>query len=79
MTILWIILIGVAAGYLAGLIMKGKGYGLLINLLLGIAGSFIGGWLFGDLMGSGFFGVLIRAIVGAIVLIFAVNLIKGKK
>lgn len=79
MTLLWIILIGIAAGFLAGKIMKGRGFGLWINLLLGIGGSLIGGWLFGDLLGSGIFGSLIRAVVGAVLLIFVVNLIKGKK
>jgi uncharacterized membrane protein YeaQ/YmgE (transglycosylase-associated protein family) len=79
MTLLWIILIGIAAGFLAGRIMKGRGFGLWINLLLGIAGSLIGGWLLGDLLGSSLIGSLITAIIGAVILIFVVNLIKGKK
>ena len=77
-----VILVGIAAGFLAGQIMKGRGFGWLINLLLGIVGSYIGHWLFGILdisLGDGVIGTIITATIGAVVLIFMVNLIKGKK
>ncbi len=82
MELLYIILIGIAAGFLAGLIMKGSGFGILVNLILGIIGSFIGGWLLGVLgisLGGGLVGTLVTATIGAVVLVFVVNLIKGKK
>ena len=82
MEIIYIILIGIAAGFLAGLLMKGQGFGWLINLLLGIAGSFIGGWLLGELgisLGRGLVGTLISATLGAILLLVIVSLIKGKR
>lgn len=81
MGIVWIILIGIAAGFLAGFIMKGKGFGWLINLLLGIAGAMIGGWLLGVLgvnLGEGIVGSLITATIGAVLLIFLANLINKK-
>jgi len=82
MDFLYMVLIGIAAGFLAGLIMKGRGFGWLVNLLLGIAGAIIGGWVLGLLdisIGSGLLGTLITATLGAILLIFIVSLFKKKK
>ncbi|MFN7553151.1 MAG: GlsB/YeaQ/YmgE family stress response membrane protein [Pseudomonadota bacterium] len=74
----WIIVGGIA-GWLAGKLMKGGGFGVIVNVLLGIVGSVIGGWLFG-LLGitvvSGFIGSLASATVGAIVLLAIVGLFK---
>lgn len=81
MDFIWIVLIGIAAGFLAGKIMKGGGFGLVINLLLGLAGAFIGGWLLGVLginLGEGIVGSLIAATIGAVLLIFIVGLFKKK-
>jgi len=81
MGIVWVILIGIAAGFLAGVIMKGGGFGWVINLLLGLAGALIGGWLLGVLgisLGDGIIGSLIAAVIGAVLLIFIVNLFKKK-
>jgi uncharacterized membrane protein YeaQ/YmgE (transglycosylase-associated protein family) len=81
MGIIWVILIGIAAGFLAGFIMKGHGFGWLINLLLGLAGALIGSWLLGVLgvnLGDGIIGSLIAATIGAVVLIFIVSLFKKK-
>ena len=81
MGIVWVILIGIAAGFLAGVLMKGKGFGWVINLLLGLAGAFIGGWLLGALglnLGDGIIGSLLAAVFGAVVLILIVNLFKKK-
>ena len=77
MSFLWFVIIGIAAGYFAGLIMKGKGFGWFVNLLLGIAGSMLGGLLIGDFFGGSLIASLVVAIVGAIILIFIVNHIKG--
>ena len=76
----WIafLVIGLIAGWLAGVIMKGKGQGLLINLVIGVIGAFLGGYLFGvlGLSAYGFIGSLITATVGAVVLLFLIGLIK---
>ena len=80
MDFLWFILIGIAAGFLAGKIMKGSGFGLIVNLLVGIAGAVLGGWLFGMLgIGiGGLIGALVTALVGAIVLLWIISLFKKK-
>lgn len=72
------LIIGALAGWIAGNIMKGKGFGLLGNMLVGIVGAFVGGFLFGllGLASFGFLGSLVTATVGAIVLIYVVSLIK---
>jgi uncharacterized membrane protein YeaQ/YmgE (transglycosylase-associated protein family) len=80
MSFIWFILIGIVAGFLAGLIMKGRGFGLWINLLVGIVGGVLGGWIFG-LLGityNGIAGNLICATLGAVVLLFLVSLVKKK-
>jgi len=80
----WIlfIVIGAVAGWLAGQIMKGRGFGLLLNLIIGIVGGVIGGWIFGLLKitvpGGPILGSLICAVVGAIVLLFVGSLFKRK-
>jgi uncharacterized membrane protein YeaQ/YmgE (transglycosylase-associated protein family) len=78
MEFLWFILIGIAAGYLAGQIMKGGGYGLIGDLIVGVIGALLGGWLFGLLgvSAGGLIGQLVVATVGAIVLIVLLRLIK---
>jgi uncharacterized membrane protein YeaQ/YmgE (transglycosylase-associated protein family) len=74
------ILIGAAAGWLAGLIFKGKGFGFWLNLLVGIVGGWLGGWLFGKLEISSFgiVGGLVAAVVGAIILLWVISLIKKR-
>ena len=78
MSILWCILIGIAAGWLAGQIMKGGGYGLIGDLVVGLIGGLIGGWLFGEfgIVGIGLLGQLIVATVGAIIFVAILRLIK---
>ena len=71
MSLLWFILIGVAAGWLAGQIMKGSGFGVGANLIIGVIGDILGGFLLG-LLGfatTGLLGELITATLGAIVLL----------
>lgn len=66
------LVIGAIAGWLAGLIMKGKGSGLLMNMIIGIIGAFIGGWAFSilGLSSHGLIGSLVTAVFGAVVLLF---------
>jgi uncharacterized membrane protein YeaQ/YmgE (transglycosylase-associated protein family) len=78
MGLLWWIIIGVIAGWLAGKLMRGGGFGFLINLLVGIVGAVIGGWVFG-LLGiatGGIIGSLVTALVGAILLLWIISLFK---
>ena len=72
------LLIGLAAGWLAGMIMKGRGFGLVGNLVVGVVGSFIGGYLLPviGLYPAGLLGALITATAGAVVLLFIVSLLK---
>lgn len=77
--LLWTIIIGTVAGFLAGKVTKGKGFGLIFNLLVGVGGAILGGWLFGQLgfsIGTGLVSTLITAFIGAIVLLFIINLLK---
>ena len=78
MSLLWFLLIGLIAGWLAGKIMKGSGSGLIGDLVIGILGALIGGRVLGWLGvgGYGLIGSLLTALVGAIILIFLVRLIK---
>lgn len=76
----WWIVIGVVAGWLAGQVMKGSGYGLLGDLVIGAIGGYIGGWLFGKLgiaTGSGPVGAIITATIGAILLIVVLRALRG--
>lgn len=68
--LLWIIS-GVVAGWLTGLVMKGRGYGLLGNLIIGLLGGIIGGWLFSlfGLASRGWLGEIVVALVGGVVLV----------
>jgi uncharacterized membrane protein YeaQ/YmgE (transglycosylase-associated protein family) len=75
MYFVWQIVIGILAGFLAGKIMRGRGYGLLVDLLLGIVGSMLGGLIFSllGLYSSGLIGELVVATVGAVLLIYIVR------
>ena len=74
----WIV-VGLIAGWLAGQVMKGGGYGTIIDIILGLVGGVVGGWLFGQLgiwPGGGIIGSLIVAFVGAVILVGITRLIK---
>ena len=76
---IYAIVVGLIAGWLAGQVMRGGGYGILIDLLLGLVGGVIGGWLFGALgfnPGGGIIGSIIVAFVGAVVLVAITRAIK---
>jgi len=78
MSLLWFLLIGLAAGWLAGQIMKGGGFGLVGDLIVGVIGALLGGFLFGVLgiyTGS-LLGSLIMATIGAVVLIWLLRFVK---
>jgi uncharacterized membrane protein YeaQ/YmgE (transglycosylase-associated protein family) len=79
MELLWFILIGLAAGWLAGQFMRGSGFGVVGDILLGVVGAVIGGFLFHQLglsAGGGLIGALIVATIGAVVLLFLVRMVK---
>jgi uncharacterized membrane protein YeaQ/YmgE (transglycosylase-associated protein family) len=74
----WII-VGLIAGWLAGQVMKGGGYGVLVDIILGLLGGLLGGWLFGQLgiwSGGGMVGSIIVAFIGAVILVGITRLIK---
>lgn len=74
----WIVIGGIA-GWLAGLLVKGGGFGIIVDIIVGIVGAFIGGWLAGLIgvsLGSGIIGSLITAVIGAVILLFVVRMIK---
>ena len=77
--ILWWIIVGLIAGWLAGQVMKGGGYGVLVDIVLGILGGILGGWIFGRLgifPGGGMIGSIIVAFVGAVILVGISRLLK---
>jgi uncharacterized membrane protein YeaQ/YmgE (transglycosylase-associated protein family) len=76
--IIWLI-VGALAGWIAGLIVKGYGFGLIGNIIIGIIGAVIAGWLLprlGIVIGSGFVAALINAIIGAVILLVIIGLIR---
>ena len=73
------IVVGLIAGWLAGKVMKGGGYGVIVDIILGILGGVLGGWLFGMLgiwRGGGLIASLIVAFIGAVILVWITRLIK---
>ena len=79
MQFVWFALIGLVAGWLAGLLMKGGGFGVIGDIVVGILGALLGGFLFTSLglsAGGGLLGAIIVATIGAIVLIFLLRLVK---
>lgn len=79
MGLLITILIGAVVGWLAGILVKGGGSGLIMNVILGICGSFVGGWLL-PMIGiswGGFWGSFFMALVGAVILILIVRMLRG--
>ncbi|MBM3953007.1 MAG: GlsB/YeaQ/YmgE family stress response membrane protein [Planctomycetes bacterium] len=81
MNLLWFLLIGLAAGWLASQIMKGGGSGLVTDLIMGVIGSILGGFLFGllGLSADGALGSFVTATVGAIVLIEGLRIINRSR
>jgi uncharacterized membrane protein YeaQ/YmgE (transglycosylase-associated protein family) len=78
MHILWFLLIGLIAGWLAGKLTKGSGFGAIGNIVLGVLGSFVGGFVFrlAGLHAGGTIGSIVIATAGAAILIYVVRLFK---
>jgi len=76
---IWWVIIGLIAGWIAGTVSRGRGFGCLANMFLGLIGAVVGGWIFQKLnIGTyGFFGSLAAATVGAIVLVAFARLFSG--
>ncbi len=75
---MWIILIGILAGWLAGQIVKGRGMGIIVDLIVGILGSLLGGFVF-SLLGLGAYGLigrLVMSVAGAVILLLLIRVIK---
>lgn len=78
-SLLVFLIVGAIAGWLAGLIVKGYGFGLLGNIVVGIVGAFIAGWLFPRLgipLGGGVIGAIIAAVIGAVILLVLIRMVK---
>ncbi|MDX8437051.1 MULTISPECIES: GlsB/YeaQ/YmgE family stress response membrane protein [Mesorhizobium] len=78
-SLLVFIIIGAIAGWLAGLIVKGFGFGLIGNIVVGIVGALIAGWLFprlGFAVGGGVLAAIIHATIGAVILLVLLKLVK---
>lgn len=79
MDILWFLIIGGIAGWIAGEIVRGNGFGIVGNIVVGIVGAVVGGFLF-SLLGIdayGLVGSLVMAVIGAVVLLFIINAVRG--
>jgi uncharacterized membrane protein YeaQ/YmgE (transglycosylase-associated protein family) len=77
--LLYWLVIGLIAGWLAGVVMKGGGYGIVMDIVLGVVGGIVGGWLFSALgigAGSGAIGGIIVAFVGAVILVALTRVLK---
>jgi len=79
--LLLFLVIGILAGFLAGKIMKGSGFGLIGDLIIGVIGSFIGVWVFGllGISSGGIIGLLLAGIVGALILLYVVRLARSRR
>ena len=78
--LLTILIVGLIAGWLAGQIVQGTGFGIVGDLLVGIAGAFIGSWLLPQLglhLGSGIISAFINATIGAMLLLLVIRLVRG--
>ena len=79
-SLLIILLVGLVAGWLAGQIIHGTGFGLIGDLVIGVIGAFIGGWLLPQLgirLGSGTVSAIIGATIGALLLLLIIRLVRG--
>ncbi len=75
-----ILLVGLAAGWLAGQVVQGTGFGIIGDIAIGVVGAFIGDWLMPRLglhLGVGIVGAIINATIGAIVLLLIIRLVRG--
>src|SRR5437588_3716804 len=78
--LIWWIIVGLIAGFLASVVMRGGGYGIVGDIIAGLIGAFIGGWLFslvGVSSGGGLIGTIIVAFIGACILIAILRAVGG--
>lgn len=78
-SIIVFLIVGAIAGWLAGVIVKGFGFGFLGNIVVGIVGAFIAGWLFPQLgwgVGGGFFWAILHATIGAVILLVLLRIVR---
>ncbi len=76
-----IIGVGIVAGFLAGQVMRGTGFGILGDLIIGIVGAFVGSWLLPQLhvhLGNGILSAIINATIGAILVLFFLGLLRRR-
>ncbi|MGQ3671134.1 GlsB/YeaQ/YmgE family stress response membrane protein [Xanthobacter sp. TB0136] len=79
MALIWTLIVGVVAGFLAGQIFRGSGFGIVGNVAVGVVGALIGGFLFGNVfVVGGLIGRIICATIGAIILLFVISLVNRK-
>jgi len=78
--LIYAIVVGLLAGWLAGQVMKGGGYGVLVDIILGILGGIVGRWVFGllGLHAGGMIGSIVVSFVGAVILVWITRLVKKK-
>ena len=79
-SIVAIIVVGVIAGWLAGLLIQGTGFGLIGDIAVGIVGAFVGDWLlphFHVYLGTGWVAAIVNAVLGAVVLLVVIRLVFG--
>jgi uncharacterized membrane protein YeaQ/YmgE (transglycosylase-associated protein family) len=76
--LIWWLLVGLIAGFLAGKVMKGQGFGILMDIVVGLVGAILGGFLFGliGIVAVGLIGSIVVAFVGAMILIWLVRKLK---
>ncbi|MBN2008563.1 GlsB/YeaQ/YmgE family stress response membrane protein [candidate division KSB1 bacterium] len=78
MNVIWFLVIGLVAGWLSGRLIRGRGFGVLGNLIVGVIGAIVGGFVF-DVVGItayGFTGSLVMAVVGSVLFLFLISFIK---
>ncbi len=79
---IYTLIIGAISDWLAGILRKGSGFGLLGNIVVGIVGAIFGSWLFhflGYSLGGGLINSIITAVIGSLVLLFLLGIVTGKK
>lgn len=81
MSWIWWIIIGALSGWIAGKLIRGGGFGFVVNFIVGVIGAVIGGWIFGILQISadGKIGSLVTSVVGAVVFLWIVSIFKKKE
>lgn len=82
MFLIWWIIVGLIAGWITGKLMKGSGYGAIMDIIVGIAGAIVGGFIMrtlGFAGGGGMIYTIIVAVIGAVILTWIIRMITGKK